>query len=168
MPRRIRVERQGERECLLATLCALTGASLEWARRKAAELGEPEWRKIVERPSDFWVAAELIFPSRLKMLREVRSWLRIRKRLPSNEITVAGVPILPSRGRGVVVVIFANHVHGHIAPWENGLVYDPADPADGEVKGVTLAEFLERLKCTDLVILSEDGTILWESPRRGG
>ena len=124
------VEKQGANECMLATLAALGGVTLDTVRAMVQQYARLSWDKIgtadadAERHNLFW--------------RTVTA-LCLALELPPIPSAPGPPPTghaLPPRGRGYVRVSTA--FEAHIMPWENGLLYDPHHPEDG----VTLAQWL--------------------------
>lgn len=124
------VEKQGANECMLATLAALGGATLDTMRAMVRQHAGLSWDEI-------WMTdAE---PERHNLFWGTVTALCIALGLPPIPRVLGPPPTgyaLPPRGRGHLRVgsAFGNH----IMPWENGLLYDPHHPEDG----VTLAQWL--------------------------
>ena len=123
------VEKQGANECMLATLAALGGATLDTVRAMVPRYAGLSWDEIwmtdagAERHNLFW--------------RTVTA-LCLALELPPIPSAPGPLPTghaLPPRGRGYVRV--GSAFGAHIMPWENGLLYDPYHPEDG----VTLAQW---------------------------
>lgn len=140
----MRVEQQGRNECMLATIAALSDRPLAEVRSYACGLGGVRvWSRI--------------FNTRARTRTgKPTFWAVINKTAthfggdPLMK-TVYGLGIsglvgavhrdLPATGRGVVrLKRKSGRGSGHIIPFENGLVYEPAS-AHPEV-GVTLREYL--------------------------
>lgn len=119
----MRVERQGRGECVLATIAALAEVSLQEVREVAcAAMGVSEW-------------SEIVTPARVdRFIKGVRAAVRhfqVRG-IPSTHYLVAGdqpriKQTLPKKGRGSIIVQSGGH-GSHIAPFEDGLVYNPTEP----------------------------------------
>ena len=145
----MRVENQGKSECMLATIAALSDRPLAEVRDYACKLGRvrkwssmfPTSARVRASKPTFWrvvpAVAHLFGGAPLARLIDGRG-------NPSG--SMGPVRKLPAEGRGVVRLSFkqyGNRRPGHIVPWENGRIYDPAD---SPIVGYTLAEYLKRNK----------------------
>ena len=110
----LHVEKQGEGECMLATLAALSGWPLPVVRRLAADMtGQRSWDSVTS--LDFWHT--------VRLLSHCLGLTAIPRPLPSGLLPGQVTIRLPDRGRGWVRVRDESLVH--IMPWADGLVYDP-------------------------------------------
>jgi hypothetical protein len=145
----MKVERQGENECMLATLAALSGQPLAIVRRLAlGHAGADCWARMLRERDRYWTAVDATaadlrmerFLDAVKAaLREAQSDREAR----SDALAVlAGnaPPSLPAVGRGAVLAVSPRT--GHIMPWQDGLVFDP-ESEDPSV-GITLPEYRRR------------------------
>jgi hypothetical protein len=137
------VDPQGHNECALATLAALAHVPLSTVRRTACDVARVgHWANVIdEYGKRFNIAlakvARIYGGSRLVFhvcgLCDVSGESPL-KLLSKNART------LPFKGRGTVRAHRSNRHVGHIAPWEDGLIYNPTDPTTT----MTLKEFRQK------------------------
>jgi hypothetical protein len=147
----MRVESQGNSECMLATIAALADRSLAEVREYACDLaGVRKWSRVCNtiartragKPT-FWS----VVPKVAQHFGGDGLLALVDMRWESMSASAGGVTTsklaLPAIGRGTVRVVYRERAgrSGHIMPWADGLIYDPAsiDPS----VGVTLEKYLE-------------------------
>jgi hypothetical protein len=141
----MKVERQGPEECMLSTVAALAGKSLVEIRKEACQAaGVTRWVDSLAPGQTFryWDGVDhLLSHYGLKGL--IPRW---HSDLHPPSTTSLLRPSLPKCGRGSIMVeLGGRRPLNHIAPWENGRVYDPNDPKVGR----TLPEYLKFLASWD-------------------
>lgn len=133
------VERQGESECMLATIAALTGRTLAEIRSVACyRAGVRKWSSMTRGPKryQYWATVR-------QMASEYSADLVAavaEHGYPVAERGVTESAHVPAVGRGTVKTQRMDRRVAHIMPFENGLIHDPteADPN----KGMTESEWL--------------------------
>mgnify|MGYP001606345022 CR=1 FL=1 len=121
----MRVEKQGEFECMLATIAALADTSLSDVRTRACQLaGIDQWRQI-EGTARYWSAVDKLI-SEYKVLGVPTGQEYPRRYSPPSSDTNWK---LPAVGKGSVAFQYTNTPTTHICPFEDGLVYDPSYPS---------------------------------------
>ncbi len=141
----MRVERQGDMECALVTIAALTELPLDDVRVEARDEARRQ-RKDFYKHSVLSAVARTIDPSgRLLDVLGFRGWAGDTgsvRRLSSR------IRCLPAIGRGAVRFRFRSRSRrdvGHIMPWENGRLFNP-ETADTLPEGETLAAFRQKAR----------------------
>lgn len=152
----MRVELQRDHECLLATMAALSGASLEDVRVKACCLaGIEHWAEIRGKRDLFWSVVEQVAMA----LGGVNLWSMVgtnRGGVPGatvHTLVIHNMRKLPAKGRGTVS--FRRRQRGgkvtsHIMPWKDGIIHDPEDPDTP----MTLAEYRRRDRRFKLAVVT--------------
>jgi hypothetical protein len=124
----MQVERQGNFECLLATIAALTDTRLKRVRNIALHWGKVrQWSDMAGHP-EFWPTIKHV----LRRLDREEWWPYMQHYMPVgehvNREVAEDIPVdsvdFPD-GRGMVTVRQPLAKHGHAMPWENGLAFDP-------------------------------------------
>lgn len=133
----MKVERQRDHECLLATMAALSGARLEDVRATACRLaGVENWVEIRGNLAVFWDVAEQVAMALggANLWSMVGPGHTVRGMVPGATVTrlnIRNMRRLPAKGRGTVS--FRRRQRGgkvtsHIMPWKDGIIYDPENP----------------------------------------
>jgi hypothetical protein len=140
----MKVERQGIEECMLATVAALAGESLLTIRTEACSAaGVTRWADTFKpgQSGRYWDGITAVVDK--YHLRPLITLWETDK--PGAGKRFDGRWVLPAKGKGAINLKWQEASHRwcyHIAPWENGLIYDPNDPKCGQ----TLPNYLVRLE----------------------
>ncbi len=131
----MKVEQQGYNECLLATIAALSNTPLKTVRKYACErAGYEHWSQMIDNvdAGTYWIYAKDI----AYLFGGPDMWALIGpagSHVPGSsvsELDTYGMRKLPDKGRGTIT--FKSKRRGvrisHIAPWKDGLIYDPENP----------------------------------------
>lgn len=122
---KIRVERQGDCECALASLAAVSGKSLEEIRRRACQAAEAErWSDVCG------VCGNLFWRSLTQVGRDLGLESFVEK-WKIGGMTIGSNDRIPKKGRGVIIIESPKYRCAHAMPYQAGLVYDPNDPKVG-------------------------------------
>ncbi len=125
------VERQGNMECALCTMGALLDVPLAEVREVAQTVARARRALFYKNRILDEIAQQLDPSGRLRALLGLLP--QVRETQTGGVVHLSNrLRKLPARGRGVIRLRFGgNRDTGHIAPWENGLIYDPDSPEQG-------------------------------------
>ena len=115
----MKMESQGSEECMLATLAALQGRSLEAARAEARALAGASWPELMAQRHQTAQATEKIWDTIHRLAGPLAPCF------PRLATAPTGIPPMPA-GKGTVMVFFNGCVH--MIAYEDGLLYDPENP----------------------------------------
>lgn len=150
----MRVEQQGHSECMLSTIAALAHRPLAEVRAIACrKAGVRVWRGVFRKRAG--VRHVLFARSIIATCQELDGTGRLAamvNRVPATVAHGTGIVVhtsratlpertLPSKGIGTVV-IRSPRGRAHIAPWQDGIVYDPNKPDEP----CTLVDFAARYR----------------------
>lgn len=141
----MRGERQGDQECVLATIADLTKTPLAQVRATVlAYTGKKTWVDVCnegqgELTDLFWKAVFYvcdIYDDKKQLHHAI-----LQVSANHDELSVPchariidpSISELPNPGKGVLVLIPVVGNGGHIVPWENGLAYDTNLHGQGEI-----------------------------------
>lgn len=148
----MKVERQGPKECMLATLAALRNVPLESVRKRACFLaGVKDWEEVF----GYQIVEGQCYTMWELVVRKLGEEMNIPyDNIASQSIEFEGmaiamkpieITILP-KGKGAISTIlnYEGKAYYHIAPFENGRIYDPEAHSDYlREHGQTLEEYLK-------------------------
>lgn len=153
---KIRVERQGESECMLASIAAITGKPLADIRARACEIAKvDEWKDAFDTAGLFWSSIE-------SLGRE----LGIGYMMEATSARTGGIGQskgIPKKGRGIIIITRGKG--GHAMPFQAGLIYDPNYPKTGQNLDATLENY-PGYKVSQ-IIMHRDDSLNHECPTCG-
>jgi hypothetical protein len=131
----MKVELQGTNECMLVTMAALAGRSLSETRTLACKAaGVSRWTDAFKAGQSFRYQDGV---------NAVRKAYRLTNLVPKFVPEPPKVWRLPKSGRGSISISHGSlFTFAHVAPYSNGLIYDPNDPTVGR----TLRQWLRWLE----------------------
>jgi len=126
---KMKVELQGQSECLLASIAAITGKELSYIRNRACELaGVRKWRETSECKS-----ANLFWSTMIALGKELGIYKMIERKRDRFAL-VGQSMVIPNRGRGIITIGHPNQRLHHAMPYQRGLIYDPNNPTVGRTQ----------------------------------
>ena len=143
----MKVEKQGESECLLATMAALRGVPLESVRKRAINIAcTDSWQTLFKNRSENRVVNQVFWGAIKILAKEMNIPYDILVNKGASGGTVP-TPELPEGKKGAVSFMFKHQdtqILYHICPFENGMVYDPDISIDAlRETGMTLNAYIE-------------------------
>lgn len=140
----MKVELQGDGECMLATIAALSNRPLAEVRKVACRAaGIEKWREVITPCwTPYWAAVTFVaeYFGGKTLLNLVGDWKGVS---PPGSVRCLPKSIskLPKHGKGAVVMDMGQEEDTtHIMPWENGRIYDPETPKSS----YTIRQWLQR------------------------
>lgn len=149
----MKVELQGPNECSLATIAALVNEPLGRIRELALAIAnqDKKWWQY----ATTWDNVQNSMVLSFGVLSCICDFVNLDIGVILGSPKFRQNKELPSLGRGAVAIKYknTNPPRGHIAPYENGLIYDPQSKVFA-INGMSLEMFLKYHKNSELCFIS--------------